>query len=77
VLKSFHIDDARERYGALRDARDAAIAQVRSGPQDESDEVVFTVEPEIDLEYADGRGGWFEDDADESANASFTTPHLR
>ncbi len=72
VLKTFDIDDDPERYSALRDARDAAIAQARSGLLDEGDEIGSTGEPEADLNFADGYDEWFEGDADNSVNATST-----
>ncbi|MGU3391733.1 hypothetical protein [Sphingomonas sp. M1A8_2b] len=83
-LKSFDIDDEPDRYIALRDARDAAIARARSGDDDgdgddlwddDGDPVgSFAVAP--DLEFADGFDRWSDDDDDdaESAYACFETP---
>lgn len=74
VLKSFDIDDEPDRYIALRDARDAAIAQARSGLDDQGGETVFTVQPETDLNLADSAENSAEDDAAQTADEPFATP---
>lgn len=73
-LKSFDIDDEPDRYIALRDARDAAIARARSGDDDDlwdddGDPVgSFAVSPV--LAFADGFDRWSDDDAPEPSSRS-------